>query len=182
MSYPADHAGFKTYSINDKMFILPSDLHFLNIFKSNVSGSRCISGIPERQDDILKRLIHRENDTSEERSLYKSGGEKIDQLKYCNEMLYEFGMNRCSPASTPIGSGVELFTSSDEPVGHNELHGSMVNPLMHLERPDLSFIVNILDRFVVNPLNIHMIKAQRVLRYAKITKDSYLIYKSGGDR
>lgn len=80
-----------------------------------------------------------------------SGIMKLNQTKYCNEMLYKFLMNKCSPAAIPIGSKIDLFTTEDSPTKDNELY----------TRPDLSYVVNILARFASNPLEIHLTTAKR---------------------
>ena len=54
----------------------------------------------------------------------------------------------------------------------------MIGSLIYLTntRPDLSYAVSILSRFMQEPLDIHWNAAKRVLRYIQGTKDFGLLY------
>ena len=100
------------------------------------------------------------------------------QEKYIMEILKQFGMLECKPASTPLEPSVKL-TVKDSPVddvGKSRMeqfpYRQVVGKLMYLAvctRPDICQAVSELSRFNNNPRKKHWESAQRVLRYLKGT-------------
>ena len=58
------------------------------------------------------------------------------------------------------------------------LYRQLIGSLMYLTntRPDISFVVNTLSQYIVNPKHIHLIGAKHVMRYLKGTLDYGLRY------
>ena len=48
-------------------------------------------------------------------------------------------------------------------------------------RPDIALVVGIVARFSTNPIENHMMKVKRIMRYLKGTQDYGLWYKKGGN-
>jgi hypothetical protein len=48
-----------------------------------------------------------------------------------------------------------------------------------VSRPDISFVVSNLSRFLANPGKVHWLAAKRVLRYLKVSLDYSLNYGCG---
>ena len=114
-----------------------------------------------------------------------AGKMTICQRRYILEMLAKFGMQNAKGAVTPIGSGVELITEGHKVIDDVELYRSIVGSLLYLSnnsRPDLAYVVGILCRFSDRPGKIHLETAKRVLRFAKSTINTTLIYRAGGER
>ena len=61
------------------------------------------------------------------------------------------------------------------------LYRSLIGSLRYLlhTRPDMTYSVSILSRYMVNPTSDHWIAAKRVLRYLKGTIDFGLVYVKG---
>ena len=63
---------------------------------------------------------------------------------------------------------------------HDKPYASALGSLMYTQvctRPDISFIVKVLGRYLSNPGMDHWIAVKRVMRYLKRTKDYMLIYR-----
>lgn len=102
----------------------------------------------------------------------------IDQQTYIGELLAEFNMTDCKPASIPHQAGF-LLTSKMSPstvnekammqdVPYRKLVGSL-NYIATHTRPDISYAVNVLCQFMANPGREHWTAAKLVLRYLKGT-------------
>ena len=103
----------------------------------------------------------------------------IRQTKYINDILERFNMQECNPCDTPAVPGNRL-TKQMEPSTEEEIsrmnvvpYASLVGALMYVmtcTRPDISFSVIELTRFMRNPGPEHWTAAKRVLRYLKSTQ------------
>ncbi|GJR07949.1 ribonuclease H-like domain, reverse transcriptase, RNA-dependent DNA polymerase [Tanacetum coccineum] len=113
------------------------------------------------------------------------GDISIKQSAYANKSLKEAGMVDCNEILIPMDLGTKLTKITE---------GSMVNPteyrsligclryLLHT-RPNLSYYVGLLSRFMQEPKEQHMKAIKQVLRYVKGTKDYGITYKhNGGDK
>ena len=102
----------------------------------------------------------------------------LSQSKYARNLLDRFRMQDCKPASTPMETGLKLSAQSDSPPVDETLFRQLVGSLIYLTttRPDLSFAVSYISRFMSNPKTDHWIAAKRVLRYVHGTSDYGLLY------
>lgn len=94
-------------------------------------------------------------------------------------------MEESSSGELPIGKGEKM---SNEQSPKNELekdsmknkpYASLVGNLMYAQvctRLDLTFAVNVLERFQSNPGIAHWTAAKKVMRYLKRTRDVMLTY------
>ncbi|KAI0994156.1 hypothetical protein K3495_g14027 [Podosphaera aphanis] len=96
---------------------------------------------------------------------------KLSQGQYARTLLSRHGLSDCRPASCPMERMMEPNSEQCTPQEKTE-YNSYIGGLQYLannSRPDISFAVNHLARFLTNPSNEHKTAARRVLRY--IAKD-----------
>ncbi|GKC15213.1 ribonuclease H-like domain-containing protein, partial [Tanacetum coccineum] len=96
----------------------------------------------------------------------------LSQRKYCLESLKEYGLLGCKPVSTPMEPNyVLLFIPTDiNPLlynitGYQKLLGKLIY-LTHT-RPNISYSIHCLARYMNSPLKSHLNCALNVLRYLK---------------
>lgn len=107
----------------------------------------------------------------------------IHQRNYIQQIIDKFGMNTANPASTPADVNVIITKNLDENVvnfPYREAIGSLLF-LSTVSRPDISFSVNVLSRYVNNPGQQHVNAVKRVIRYLINTKDLYIKYGESSD-
>ena len=103
----------------------------------------------------------------------------LDQTQYVDELLERFGMKECNTESTPMVS--RLTDKDPEKLDKNEheLYQNMVGSLLYLAcwtRPDISFAVSELSRFVSSPGSSHMKAVKHLLRYLRGSREMGLNY------
>ena len=126
---------------------------------------------------------------------------KIDQAEYINKMLKDYKMEDCKPNVTPMSSyklsSNDCAVESDENehadtteevrVKHGSnsdpniirVYQSMVGSLNYASistRPDITFAVNVLSRYLQHPGPNHVTACKTVLRYLRGTSDVGLIF------
>ena len=97
----------------------------------------------------------------------------LDQTHYITELLERFKMSDSTPVATPMvkhlsASNSGEILSKDE----HELYRIKVGSLLYLAcwtRPDISFSVSELSRFVSAPCQTHSVAVNHLLRYLKGT-------------
>ena len=131
----------------------------------------------------------------------QEGSIKLSQSKYTEEVLKRFGFNNCKPCSTPLEANLQLWADGgaekkEGPRGATSEGGSeseragleryreIVGSLMYLSvstRPDISYAVGYLARFLNKPDVTHLKAAHHVLRYLRGTSTMGIRYHEGGD-
>eukprot|EP00253_Pinus_taeda_P027048 PITA_27048 len=103
--------------------------------------------------------------------LQSKEGISLSQSKYACDILRHFHMEDCTPAPSPFQSGVKLSVSCTSPEVDATLYGQLVGKLLYLThtRPDLSFVVGLVARFMQNPRESHWKSPKRILRYVRGT-------------
>ncbi len=106
----------------------------------------------------------------------------VGQSRYCSDKLLEFGFADSKPQSTPCIPNTHL--SKDGVALENESvpYMSVVGSLLYLAvntRPDISFAVGVLSRFMAAPRAEHWQAAKRVLRYLCGSPDFGILYGGG---
>eukprot|EP00253_Pinus_taeda_P035373 PITA_35373 len=92
-------------------------------------------------------------------------------------------MQDCKPATTPMEPGLKLSAqSSSLPVDETSFR-QLVGSLIYLTatRPDISFAVRYISRFMFAPKADHWIAAKRVLRYVCGTSNYGILYTRSSD-
>ncbi|KAG5734041.1 Copia protein, partial [Termitomyces sp. T112] len=113
----------------------------------------------------------------------------LDQEEYLRRTLEKFGMADCTPKYTPLPSGV-ILSRSQAPSTEEDHHYMRDKPfkevlgsLMYAQirtRPDISFAITSLSRFMSNPGKPHWLALQHVMRYIKATLHYRLRYGGEG--
>eukprot|EP00253_Pinus_taeda_P008546 PITA_08546 len=88
--------------------------------------------------------------------LQSKEGISLSQSKYACDILRHFHMEDCKPAPSPFQSGVKLSVSCTSPEVDATLYRQLVGKLLYLThtRPDLSFVVGLVARFLQNPVKV----------------------------
>eukprot|EP00253_Pinus_taeda_P021973 PITA_21973 len=78
-------------------------------------------------------------------------------------------MEDCKPAPSPFQSGAKLSVTCTSPEVDVTLYRQLVGKLLYLThtRPDISFVVGLIARFMQNPHESHWKAAKRILRYVR---------------
>jgi len=109
----------------------------------------------------------------------------ISQPGYIESILNQFGMTECNPTQTPMEENQKLSTqmSPDNPEKQKEMkaypYRELVGKLLYLAiatRPDITYVIGVLCRFVENPGLEHWHTAKQVLWYLKGTTHMQLVY------
>ncbi|GJV54564.1 ribonuclease H-like domain, reverse transcriptase, RNA-dependent DNA polymerase [Tanacetum coccineum] len=114
-----------------------------------------------------------------------SGDISIKQTAYANKILKEAGMIDCNETLIPMDPGTRLTKNTEGTLVNSTEYRSLIGCLRYLlhTRPDLSYSVGLLSRFMQEPREQHMKAIRQVLRYVKGTKDYGITYKhNGGDK
>ena len=115
----------------------------------------------------------------------REGKIRIDQVAYLDEILLKFGMDKCTSVKTPMEERLSESNrgqtlSKDEQAKYRMIVGSLLY-LSCWTRPDISFAVSELSRFVSSAGEVHMKAANRVLRYLKGSREFGLQYSKSSD-
>jgi hypothetical protein len=102
----------------------------------------------------------------------------LHQTGYAERVLQYHGMLDSMPKSVPISPGTKR-TKEGTPLEDVTVFRSIVGSLNYLAvytRPDLSYVISELRRFMQSPTEDHMKVAKHALRYLQGTKDYSLVY------
>jgi hypothetical protein len=85
------------------------------------------------------------------------------------DLLKETRKLGCKPISTPINPNVKLNTEDGEPLKDIHHFQRLIGKLIYLTvtRPDLSFAVSQISKFIHSPRTPHLDVVNRILRYLK---------------
>ncbi|KAG6538135.1 hypothetical protein ZIOFF_003246 [Zingiber officinale] len=113
----------------------------------------------------------------------KGVGTFVGQTKYCMDLLHKYGMNEANPVVCPTDykGAITSITGREKPDA--AIYRGIVGSLIYLShtRPDLSFLVSLLSRYMSQPTSAHLAAAKRALRYVKGTMDLGLFFPATGD-
>ena len=78
-------------------------------------------------------------------------------------------MDDCKPSPSPFQSGVKLSATCTSPEVDATLYRQLVGNLLYLThtRPDLSFVVGLVARYMKTPHESHWKASKRILRYVR---------------
>uniref|UniRef100_A0AAV1VDZ4 Polyprotein n=1 Tax=Peronospora matthiolae TaxID=2874970 RepID=A0AAV1VDZ4_9STRA len=112
----------------------------------------------------------------------------IKQTRYIDDVAKRFGQENAKSVDNQCATGLKL-SKSQSPATDEERrkmqsrpYRSLIGCLLYITtctRPDISFVVTQLSRFLENPGAQHWNAAIRVLRYLKTTRQHGIIYKGG---
>jgi hypothetical protein len=106
----------------------------------------------------------------------------LSQSKYACDLLHLFHMEDCKPTPSPFQFGVKLAAACTSPKFDATLYRQLVGILLYLThtRPDISFVVGIVARYMRTPHESHWKATKRILRYVRGTIHFGIHYNSGG--
>jgi hypothetical protein len=107
-----------------------------------------------------------------------------DQEIYIDETLRRFNMEFCAELSMPHQSQLYLTSSAPNPDSGPFPYSKLVGSLNYIAirtRPDISYIINNLCRFISKPAKEYWEAAKRVLRYLKGTKTKGILFSTSND-
>lgn len=102
----------------------------------------------------------------------------LSQRKYVTDLLSEYGMSKCKPLRLPMAAHLKLHLTSGEPMPNPEPYQRLVGKLIYLtiSRPDISFTVHALSKFMHKPTTSHYQAALRVLQYLKGSPEQGILF------
>ena len=111
-------------------------------------------------------------------------GITISQERYALKLLERAGMLGCNPSSTPMEPHLKLLKESTAPPVDATAYRSIVGGLRYLlhTRPDISFSVGYVSRFMEAPTEEHQAAVKRILRYVAGTAGLGLHYHRGNKK
>jgi hypothetical protein len=110
-----------------------------------------------------------------------SDGIMLSQGAYDKKIHEKAGLINCNPQLTPMESRSKLSKKSSEPLVDATLFHSIVGSLHYLvnTRPDLTFAVGFVSRFLSEPHEDHMVAMKHILCYIAGTVNWGVTLKKG---
>ncbi|GJU34268.1 ribonuclease H-like domain, reverse transcriptase, RNA-dependent DNA polymerase [Tanacetum coccineum] len=150
-----------------------------------------ITGTPKKEIDKFKAQMEEKFEMSDLGLLayylgievtQTDGDISIRQSAYANKILKEAGMIDCNETLIPMDPGTKLTKVTEGTMVNSTEYRSLIGCLRYLlhTRPDLSYSIGLLSRFMQEPREQHMKAIRQVLRYVKGTKDYGITYKHNG--
>ena len=89
----------------------------------------------------------------------------------------------CKPISTPMDPNVRLQEDKGKNLEDVTMYRQLVGSLTYLTltRPDISYVVGVVSRYMSNPKKPHLDAVRRILRYVKGTINFGILYKKTND-
>ncbi|GJW95293.1 retrovirus-related pol polyprotein from transposon TNT 1-94 [Tanacetum coccineum] len=97
----------------------------------------------------------------------------MSQKKYIEDTLKKFNMSGCKMASTPMNLNEKFSVNDETEMANAIVYRSLIGRLIYLthSRPDISYAVGVLSRFMHKPSKHHLGAARRILRYLGGSKE-----------
>eukprot|EP00253_Pinus_taeda_P017848 PITA_17848 len=107
----------------------------------------------------------------------------LGQGRYATEILKRFKMEDCRPMATPMITNWKKIDASEDKDVDPTLYRQLIGSLIYLgnTRPNISYAVNTLSQFMVEPKRAHWAVAKLVLRYIQGKIDYGLLYTRSKD-
>nr|GEX61724.1 copia-type polyprotein [Tanacetum cinerariifolium] len=116
--------------------------------------------------------------------LQNNKGIFICQRRYAKEVLERFGMENSNPVGNPIVPGTRISGDKEgrkvDPTRFKQLVGSLM--YLTATRPDITYGVSLISRYMESPTEMHWCAAKRILRYIQGTTEFGILYKRGGEK
>lgn len=105
-------------------------------------------------------------------------GMVMHQAKYATDLLKRFHMFKCNPAATLAETGSVLEKEGAEEEVDATQYRQIVGSLRYLcnTRPNISYSVGVISRFMERPRMPHLLAAKRIMRYVKGTLEFGLVF------
>ncbi|WJX39045.1 hypothetical protein P8452_26635 [Trifolium repens] len=91
----------------------------------------------------------------------------LHQAKYATEILRKFEMLDCNSSVTPADTRAKIEEDTSGDAVDSTMFRQLIGSLRYLcqTRPDISYAVGYVSRFMSKPLKSHLLTAKRILRY-----------------
>ncbi|GFH18455.1 reverse transcriptase Ty1/copia-type domain-containing protein [Haematococcus lacustris] len=104
---------------------------------------------------------------------------KLDQQQYVHELLKTYGMTAAHSKSVPMAPAVKLEKEGVALDTSEHSYSGLVGSLLYLScctRPDITYAVGALARYMSSPTQQHWTAARAILSYLKGTADQGLVF------
>jgi hypothetical protein len=103
----------------------------------------------------------------------------IHQSTYAQKILQDAGMQYCKPVSVPLPLGFTISENTETPLFDRFTYCHIVGQLLYLThtRPDISYSVNFVSRFMSKLQEAHWRAVLHILRYISSTIDFGILYR-----
>ena len=151
----------------DDLFITGTNVEVINAFKKEMAMKFDMS-------DLGKLTYYLGIEVTQSQGMIT-----LSQRNYALKILEEAGMKDCNMVQTPMESGLKLSKSEEEKSIDATTYRRNVGCLRYLlhTRPDLSYCVGVLSRYMQDPKESHGIAMKQCLRYLKGTTACGLTFK-----
>ncbi|KAD3640517.1 hypothetical protein E3N88_29740 [Mikania micrantha] len=193
--WEVDHLDVKSAflhgELKEEVYVSQPEGFVKDAGKSSYVDDLIVTGTPKKEIDLFKSQMEEKFEMSDLGLLAYYLGIEVIQTKdeiaikqsaYITKILKNAGMLDSNKTKIPMNPGTLLTkTEGGKPVDPTE-YRSLIGCLRYLlhTRPELSYSVGLLSRFMQEPKE-HRFKAiHQVLRYIKGTKDFGIVYKRNG--
>ncbi|KAG7588970.1 Zinc finger CCHC-type [Arabidopsis suecica] len=110
---------------------------------------------------------------------------ELKQEAYARRILKEAGLDNCNPSHIPMEFGLKLSKAQEEKSeADTTMYHRRIGCLRYLlhTRPDLTFSVGVVSRYMQDPKESHGNALKQILRYLQGTLAYGLTYKKGGTK
>ncbi|KAK2372557.1 putative mitochondrial protein [Trifolium repens] len=116
--------------------------------------------------------------------LETSRGIILHQAKYDKEILRKFEMIDCNSSVTPADTKGKIENDDTSEAVDSTMFRQLVGSLRYLcqSRPDISYAVGYISRFMSKPLKSHFLAAKRILRYINGTVHYGVLFPYSSNR
>jgi Reverse transcriptase (RNA-dependent DNA polymerase)/Integrase core domain len=113
----------------------------------------------------------------------KKGEVLLSQEGFALKILQQCGMSECNLTKTPMEARLKLRKDSSSVLVDQNKYRSIVGSLRYLlhTRPDLTYSVGIVSKFMESPRSEHMAAVKQILRYIKGSISLGCVYKRCSD-
>ncbi|KAL3526880.1 hypothetical protein ACH5RR_011536 [Cinchona calisaya] len=107
----------------------------------------------------------------------------LHQQKYSKDLLKKFRMFECKSILTPMEPNTKMYAYEGRDLEDATMYRKLVGSLIYLTltRPDISFSVGVMSRYMQNLKKSHLEVVWQVLRYVKSMLGYGILYKKGGN-
>ena len=110
-----------------------------------------------------------------------NGSIKVHQEAYVNKIVNRFNMSECKSVCTPVDCNQNLGDFINEENNISFPYREAVGSLMYLSvgtRPDISYAVGVVSRYLERPNQVHVNAVKRIFKYIKGTANMGIVYKN----